>query len=149
MTRREARQQAFILLFEKTFTSDDLDQIIENARCCHTDLAAEGGRVEDTAVYTRVEVAPYAYDLARHAIEKLDELDAQIEQHSKHWKKNRLSRVVLSILRLSVYEMNFEPDVPVSVSINEAVELAKRFGGDEDASFVNGVLGSISKTIER
>lgn len=56
-----------------------------------------------------------------------------------------MSRVALSVMRLAVYEMMFLSDIPVSVSINEAVELAKTYGGDEDASFINGVLGGIAR----
>ena len=61
------------------------------------------------------------------------------------WSKERISRVALAIMRLAVYEMLYVDDIPVSVSINEAVELAKKYGGDEDSSFVNGVLGGISR----
>ena len=68
-----------------------------------------------------------------------------IEKHATRWKKNRISKVSLAVLRLALYEMKFEESIPESVSINEAVELAKKFGGEEDSSFVNGVLGAISR----
>ena len=61
------------------------------------------------------------------------------------WKVNRMSKVDLNILRLAVYEMKYDEDVPLKVAINEAVELSKKFGGDESSSFVNGILGKIAK----
>ena len=75
----------------------------------------------------------------------LDEIDALLNEKSKGWKTSRMSKVDLSILRLAVYEMKFDEDVPVRVAINEAVEIAKAFGGDTSASFVNGILGKIAK----
>ena len=75
----------------------------------------------------------------------LDEIDALLNEKSKGWKTSRMSKVDLSILRLAVYEMKFDEDVPVKVAINEAVEIAKSFGGDASASFVNGILGKIAK----
>ena len=76
------------------------------------------------------------------------EIDGMIEKHCIGWTKNRLSRVAVSVLRTAVYEMLYEEKIPVSVSINEAVEIAKTYGSTEDASFVNGVLGSVAKELE-
>lgn len=131
MTRREARETAFILLFEKTFTEESLQQILENA-----------GEARD------FQKSAFALSLAQGAVDHLEEEDALISAHSLKWNKDRLSRVALSILRLAVYEMEFVEDMPVSVSINEAVELAKKYGGDEDPAFVNGVLGGIARRPE-
>ena len=75
----------------------------------------------------------------------MGEIDEAISEHLHKWRKERLSRVALSIIRLSVYEILYGEDIPVSVSINEAVELAKKYGGDDDPSFVNGVLGGIAR----
>ena len=76
--------------------------------------------------------------------EHLEEIDAQLNSASRGWKTKRMSRVDLAALRLAVYEMEYDADVPTGVAINEAVELAKRFGGDASGSFVNGVLGKIA-----
>ena len=78
----------------------------------------------------------------------LQKIDALIEEHSHKWKTTRLSRVALSVLRLAVYELMYCEDIPVSVSINEAVELAKSYAGEEDASFINGVLGGIVRACQ-
>ena len=128
MSRRKSREQAFALLFEKSFNDlpvMDLAEGAQDARACI--------------------IEPFALALAQGAEEKLAELDARIEEHSHKWSHNRISRVALAVLRLAVYEMLYEDETPVSVAINEAVELAKRYGGEEDSSFVNGVLGGISR----
>lgn len=72
-------------------------------------------------------------------------IDVIIEKYAKGWKLNRISKVDLSILRLSIYEISYRNDIPLSVSVNEAVELAKKYSGEEAGSFINGILGKISK----
>ena len=79
----------------------------------------------------------------RHVLEKLDEIDALLNETSNGWKTKRMSRVDL---RLAVYELKYDKDVPTGVAINEAVELAKRFGGETSGSFVNGILGKIANS---
>ena len=128
MTRREARELAFILIFEKLFSEDTVREILQNA--------GEARDVEEDA---------FALSLAEGAEAHLAEVDARISAHSRNWNKERISRVALSIMRLAVYEMLFVEEIPVSVSINEAVELAKKYCGDEDAPFINGVLGGIAR----
>jgi N utilization substance protein B len=76
-------------------------------------------------------------------LEKLDEIDAVINESVKGWKTSRMAKVDLTLLRLAVYEIRYEEDVPQGVAINEAVELAKKYGTDDSASFVNGVLAKI------
>ena len=128
MTRRESREQAFALLFEMMFN----DQPVE-------ELAAAASEARDTPV------SAFALTLASGTQAHLAELDEKIAAYSVKWSKERISRVALSVMRLAVYEMLYEDSIPVSVSINEAVELAKKYGGDEDAPFINGILGSISR----
>ena len=82
----------------------------------------------------------------RHVLEKLDEIDARLNETSNGWKTKRMSRVDLTALRLAVYELKYDKDVPTGVAINEAVELAKRFGGETSGSFVNGILGKIANS---
>ena len=128
MSRRKSREQAFALLFEKSF--NDLPVM---------DLAEAAQDARDFII------EPFALELAQGAEEKLADVDALIDANSHKWSHNRISRVALAVLRLAIYEMEYEDETPVSVAINEAVELAKRYGGDEDSSFVNGVLGGISR----
>ena len=76
--------------------------------------------------------------------EKMAEIDKTIDEKSTGWKTSRMGKVELTILRLAVYEMLFDEDVPVTVAINEAVEIAKKFGGDDTPAFVNGVLAKVA-----
>ena len=82
----------------------------------------------------------------RHVLEKLDEIDVLLNETSRGWKTKRMSRVDLTALRLAVYELKYDKDVPTGVAINEVVELAKRFGGETSGSFVNGILGKIANS---
>lgn len=129
MNRTKARTEAFYLIFEKCFKNDEnLEQI------------------KNTALEARDYVGDEFIDkLSNGVLENIDKIDSIIDENLKGWKLNRISKVNLSILRLAVYEIVFSEDVPVSVSINEAVELAKKFSEQKDASYINGVLGSIAK----
>ena len=125
MKRSEAREQAFFLIFERSFKDESIDEIIENA-----------------IVGRNLEVDEYAYRLANDVCGHIMYLDETISTYSKKWKINRMSRVALSILRMSLWEIDHVDTVPVGASINEAVELAKKYGNTDDFSFVNGVLGA-------
>ena len=128
MTRHESRQEAFCLLFEKTFTDQPIDDIIEGA------------------TETRdLQVSEFTLTLAKGTEEHLTELDALIESKLKNWKLSRISKVSLAILRMAAFELQYVADVPMSVTINEAVELAKQYASEDDYAFVNGVLGAIAK----
>ena len=132
MDRRLARQEAFNLLFDYTFNAEK---------------TAEG--LFESAFDARdFEPDDYIRTLVVGVVENMDKLDATIEENLKGWKKNRLSRVSLAILRLSIFEILFMDDIPVSVSINEAVELAKKYADEKDASFINGLLGSVAREQE-
>lgn len=131
MTRREAREQAFILLFERSFSGDSIENILEGA-----------GEARD------VIGDDFAVSLARGAAEHTVDIDEIISANAHNWSRDRLSRVALVILRLAIYEIKWEESVPVGVSINEAVELAKRYGSDSDAAFINGVLGGVVRRDE-
>ena len=130
MKRREAREQAFILLFQHSISREPVEQVIEDAEVC-----GEGTYIVD----------PFAEAIALKSEEHEAQLDEIIAANIRGWKMNRLSKVSLALLRLALCEMLYEPDIPVSVSINEAVELAKKYGADEDASFVNGLLGTVAR----
>ena len=132
MTRRESRELAFVLLFEKSFTENSIAEILQDAEEAR-ELAAD----------------PFALQLAEGTVEHMQEIDDCISSFSHKWSKSRLSRVALSIMRLAVFEMNYLEEIPVSVSINEAVELAKHYGGEADAAFINGVLGGIARNAEK
>lgn len=91
------------------------------------------------------EPSEYSRLLAEQTEEHLDEIDAEIEDTSENWSLMRMPFVDRNILRLAVYEIVFEADVPDSVVINEAIEMAKLYGGEDSSKFINGVLGRIAE----
>ncbi len=128
MSRRELREQIFKLIFRVEF--NDREEMLEQERYFF----------EDDALNANEKDAAYISQKGNRIIEKLDEIDAMINQQAKGWTTQRMGKVDLTILRLAVYEIVFDEDVPAGVAINEAVELAKRFGQEESSGFVNGVL---------
>ena len=129
MTRREAREQAFIVLFEKIF--DDESTI--------TEIVATAKEAE------LIKINSFAENTLKAVEEHFSEIDEIIEANSQEWTLGRLPKVTLAILRLAVAEIKYIDDVPNGVAVNEAVELAKKYGTNEDASFINGILGTIAK----
>ena len=128
MTRRQEREQAFILIFENNFQDEPLP-----------------ARIDAALLARDFEVSDFAERIASGVEKNLSLIDQAIEKHIIGWKKSRVSKVAISALRLAVFEMMFENSIPASVSINEAVELCKKFASEEDSSFVNGILGSIAR----
>ena len=132
MTRREAREAAFALLFETEFQPERPPEDIYA-------LATEDRDLEENEYVRR---AYYG------VMEKREEIDGLIGKYSGNWKTERLSRVSRAALRLAVYEMLYCDDIPASVSINEAIELTKKFDDPRARSFVNGVLNAVKNDIE-
>ena len=121
LTRSESREQAFMLLFSKSFDDEPLEETIDGGVCAYAQAVVSG--IED----------------------KREEIDEIIASHlKKGWTLSRISKPSLAILRLAIYEMKYLDNVPQSVSINEAVELAKKYTIDE-SKFVNGILGTCSR----
>ncbi len=128
MTRFEQREQAFFLIFESMF---DCNECLEGIS-----LYEENNGV----------LGDYAKQLFEGVSSHTEELDGMISQYSNGWKINRLPKVNVAILRLAIYEMKFVDEVPDSVAINEAVELAKKYSGTEDSAFINGILGTVFRS---
>lgn len=132
MSRRELREHLFLMLFRRDFyETEELKEQME--------------------FYLEQLEKPLEKDLAylekkfQNVLEHMEELDEKISFVATGWKLNRMGKVELTILRLAVYEMEYDEDVPVKVAINEAVELAKKYGEDNSAGFVNGVLAKVAK----
>ncbi len=125
MTRKEERELAFTLIFEKIFNDElSIEEIVDNA--------VEARLIEENT---------FAFSLAQLTYEHCEEFDAIINKNSVGWRVGRLPKVSLAILRLALCEILYVPSIPNGVSINEAVELAKKFATQDDASFINGILG--------
>lgn len=131
--RRKARESALALLYSSEITALDASSIAE-----------QGSYPDDD-----IDVSEYAELLLKGIADHIEEIDEHLSTTSENWALDRMPIVDRAILRLAVYEMLFADDVPVSVAINEAVELAKIYGGEDESSrFVNGVLGRIARSLE-
>jgi len=128
MTRKQAREETFILIFEKEFNDDSLQDILSREE-----------EVRD------IEADEYVKKVFFGVYENLEKIDEIISTNAVGWSIKRITKTALAILRLSVYEIEYYDEIPVSVSINEAVELAKKYATKEDASFINGILSTVAK----
>ena len=132
MTRREAREAVFGLLFETEFRSDEAIESIYKT-------STENREIPDD---------PYIREVYFGVMNKGSELDALIEKHAKGWTLSRMSRVSRTVLRLATYEMMYMQDkVPVRVSINEAIELSKKFDSEKARGFINGILNAVKNDL--
>lgn len=133
MTRRELREQIFLILFSLGFHEgeDARDLVIR-----YLDETCEK-KVTD---FERAEILKKSLEI----IEKKEELDKAIASVSQGWRIDRMGKAELNLLRLALYEMRYLDDVPVKVAINEAVDLSKEYGGDEAPAFVNGILAKLA-----
>lgn len=130
MNRHQARENVFYLVFETEFQKD-----IDNPAELY-EMAKELGVVEQDEYIERVFFG---------VMNELETIDKKIGENSKGWKIERLSKVTIAIMRICVYEMLYCEDIPYNVSINEAVELAKKFDHDKSPSFVNGVVNMVAE----
>lgn len=130
MTRKEAREESFILIFEKQFSEDTLEEILE--------IEEQVRGIKPDEYISKVFFGVY---------DNLETIDKLISDNAVGWSIGRISKISLAVLRLAIFEIKFMEDIPVSVSINEAVELLKKYATKEDASFVNGILATVSKQV--
>ncbi|MEH7733978.1 transcription antitermination factor NusB [Bacillus pumilus] len=130
MKRRTAREKALQTLFQIDVSNIDPKEAITHA-------------------LDEQESDPFFEELVFGVLEQKDKLDDMISKHLVNWKLDRIANVDRAILRLSVYEMVYQEDIPVSVSMNEAIELAKLFGDDKASKFVNGVLSNIKNDLKQ
>ena len=135
MNRRKSREIAMKLLFEMSINKENYEDIIENFKE-HTDADLQE---IDMSYITKVLAGIH---------ENGKEIDKNIEKHLIKWKLNRLSKMNLAILRISTYEILFEEEIPDKVSVNEGIELAKKYGEDSSPAFINGILAKMIKNDE-
>lgn len=132
MSRRELREQIFKLLFRVEFNSkEELEQ-------------QEAFFVADEENHVSERESIQIGEKFGKIVEQLEEIDTQLNQKAKGWSTDRMGKVDLTILRLAIYEIQYDEEVPTGVAINEAVELAKKFGQDSSPAFINGVLAKFA-----
>lgn len=129
MGRRETRENAMKLLYQIQIQRDDVDEQIDRY-------------IEEQGIQEESEKA-YILDVVHGVLDKQNAIDEILSHHAKGWTISRMPKVDLAIMRLSTYEMHYRKDIPVNVSINEAVEMAKKYSGEQSRVFINGVLGKV------
>lgn len=131
MTRRGLREQVFTMLFRVEFHDP-------------TELAEQMTLFEEAIEQCSDEERAYITGKVNDIVAKMEEIDAAINEVAEGWKTRRMGKVDLTLIRLAVYEMKYEEDIPVKVAINEAVELAKQYGTDDSPAFINGILAKLA-----
>ena len=129
--RHQARELALKVLFQLESSDDDPEEVLRYH-------ASEGAATAD--------VANFAGQLVSGVIANREKLDAILSEASEHWKLGQMAKVDRVILRIAVYEIAIDRHVPTKAAINESIELAKTFSGDESGRFVNGILGRVAAT---
>ena len=146
MTRRELREHTFLLLFRKDF--HEAEEMEEQLTLYFEGIELTDDEQGEPARYRFLtlpegtdaeEVKVRFYDICSHR----DEIDAMLADAASGWKLNRIGKVELTLLRMALYEMRYDEQTPEKVAINEAVELAKKYGADASAGFINGVLAKL------
>ena len=133
MIRREVRKHIFKLLFRVEF--NEIIEVYEQADDYINKIPKEPSPEDSTYIRNKLEAI----------VDKLEEIDQIIATTVENWDISRIGKVDLAIIRLAIYEIKYDDTIPTPVAINEAVELAKKYGGDESPSFVNGVLAKVLK----
>ncbi len=133
MTRRESRETAITLLFERSF---DYDRTPEEIMASAIDER-------------EVKISDFAKELFLRADENLGDINENIARCADNWRIDRIDRVTLTVLRLAVCEIDYFPEIPIEISVNEALELARHFGEADSVGFINGVLGKYAAGKEK
>ncbi|MBP1743593.1 MAG: antitermination protein NusB [Firmicutes bacterium] len=141
MNRRKSRELAMKLLFQMTMNKEDYREVIGNLQ---ENIEHYVKDVEEDIDLTDIDME-YITRILKGVEENRELIDSEIEKYLLNWKLNRLSKIDITIMRICTYEMLFEVDIPNSASLNEALELAKKYSDEKSASFINGVLDKIMK----
>jgi N utilization substance protein B len=148
MTRGNARELAVHLIYGRSFTNEEPEEVVSNRleREYYDKLAKENDVYSD-----RPNPAQLAYidSVVSGVANRQEELNETIQKFSLGWDVKRISRLTCAIMQLAIYEILFVDDVPTGVAISEAVRLAKKYDGDDTGSFVNGILGSFARELEQ
>jgi len=139
-TRRDGRELALQALYSK-------DLVLQDANTTLKRIIESFGEGDEPTLAVNSKAYAFASELVNGVISNLQEIDRRIAEKSKHWSMARMARVDLNILRLAVFELLYRPDIPKNVTMNEAIEVAKKFGADDSASFVNGILDEIASSV--
>ncbi|MBR1444623.1 MAG: transcription antitermination factor NusB [Firmicutes bacterium] len=147
-SRRAARNHVFNIIFQCEFSGvDEIEDTLKNYYEVLRDEVEE--EKKDDPEYEELVINEEFVNKAVFGIsENIEDIDRIIGENTKGWKVERLAKVDLAILRIAVYEMKYDDDIPNQVAINEAVEMAKKYGEKKSSSFINGILGAINRKID-
>lgn len=147
MSRRDSREAAVKIVFQNMFTDIRLSAScgMDGNNSSNTDCDVMINTYFDSASEEMLSESDriYIHNILEGIIQKVSEIDSYIIKYSKDWTIDRMSKIDLAIMRVAIYEILYRDDIPVSVSINEAVELAKKYSHEDAGSFINGILGSV------
>ena len=160
MSRKLAREVAFKIVFSNSFqTEKEKEELLEETNQLIENLAKDTEILNDIVEDTNSEKTSltsedittedknYIQEVTAGVFDKTNELDEKIKMYLKGWTMERISKADLAILRLAIFEILYREDIPYKVSINEAVELAKKYGEDSSPSFINGVLAALINSL--
>ena len=133
-SRRKAREYALQMLFQWDITKDNIESV----------MAGFWSNIDEPPA-----VIEFANQLVTRTIEHVEEIDAIVQRHAEHWRLDRMAVVDRNLLRLATQEFMYDKETPKTVVINEAIEIARRFSAQESPQFINGILDSIRKEVER
>ena len=148
MTRANARELAVHLIYGRSFTGEEPETVVS----VRLDKEYYGALSQENEVYTeRPSRAQLGYidNVVSGVANRQDELDEQIRKFSIGWDISRISRLTRSVMQLAIFEILYVEDVPAGVAVSEAVRLAKKYDGDDTGAFVNGILGSFVRSLDK
>ena len=148
MTRANARELAVHLIYGRSFTGEEPETVVS----VRLDKEYYGALSQENEVYTeRPSRAQLGYidNVVSGVANRQDELDEQIRKFSIGWDISRISRLTRSVMQLAIFEILYAEDVPAGVAVSEAVRLAKKYDGDDTGAFVNGILGSFVRSLDK
>lgn len=146
MTRSNARELAVHLIYGRDFTGEEPEQIVSVrlAKEYYDKLAEENELYAERPSSRQI---AYLDRVVSGVANRCEELNEQIQKYSIGWDVSRISRLTRAIMQLAIFEILYVEDVPTGVAVNEAVNLAKKYDGDDTGSFVNGILGSFARSL--
>lgn len=145
MTKRDAREIVLHLLFQAEFNEETVGENLQNTVSGESFKDADDFEFYGKRIPEILKI--YVEDVVRGTLEKKSEIDEIISKYSTDWDITRISKLSLTILRLTIYEMGYCEEIPVSASINEAIEISKIYDADDSAKFINGILGTYARTL--
>ena len=146
MTRGDARELAIHLIYGRDFTGEEPEQVIATRldKAYYAQLSAENAVYADRPTRQQMN---YIDTVVNGVANRADDLNALIQEHAIGWDISRISRLARTIMQLAIFEIQYVEDVPTGVAISEAVRIAKMYDGEEASGFINGILGSIARSL--